>query len=150
MASRWLLKTEPHTYGFDRLLKEGKTNWDGVRNFQARNYLRQVSRGDLVIIYHSGDEKSAVGVAQVIREAYPDPDPEKAGDWVQIDLKPVEKFVRAVTLQEIKRTPALSGLPLIRQSQLSCMPVSVEAFEILARMGGIRSGTPGERPGGKP
>lgn len=135
MPSHWLLKTEPDTYSFDQLLKDRTTSWNGVRNFQARNYLRQAADGDLAVIYHSGDERSAVGVARVVRKAYPDPDPNKAGDWVQIDLEAVEKFVRPVALQEIKRTPALSKMLLIRQSRLSCMPLSPGEFSTLVRMG---------------
>src|SRR4051812_22721886 len=112
-TSFWLLKTEPSTYSFSQLLKEGKTSWNGVRNFQARNNLRLVKRGDIALIYHSGDDKSVVGVARVVREAYPDPDPRKKGDWVQVDLEAIEKLERPVPLTEIKRTQALKDLPLV-------------------------------------
>jgi predicted RNA-binding protein with PUA-like domain len=135
MSQHWLFKTEPETYSFAQLLKDGKTNWNGVRNFQARNFLMKAEKGDLALIYHSGDDKCVVGIAKVIKTAYPDPDPEKSGDWVQIDLAPVEKLNRSVTLKEIKATPALADILLIRQSRLSCMPVSQKHFETLVRMG---------------
>lgn len=133
----WLLKTEPATYSFDQLLADGETNWNGVRNFQARNYLRQASPGDPVIIYHSGDEKRGVGSARVVRGAYADPDPLKPGDWVQIDIRAIRKFARPVTLQEIRQSPKLSNLPLIRQPRLSCMPITEREFTLLIRMGGM-------------
>jgi predicted RNA-binding protein with PUA-like domain len=138
MATRsqyWLLKTEPETYSFAQLLKDKKTNWDHVRNFQARNFLRQVAKGDLALIYHSGDEKAVIGVAEVVREAYPDPDPETPGDWVQIDLKPVEPLAAPVSLKEIKSTASLSGMPLIKQSRLSCMPITHAHYETLLKLG---------------
>jgi predicted RNA-binding protein with PUA-like domain len=133
-SSYWLLKTEPETYSFSQLLKDEKTNWDHVRNYQARNFLRKAAKGDLALIYHSGDDKSVVGVAEVVREAYPDLDPEKAGDWVQIDLKPVESLARPIPLKEIKATASLATLPLIKHSRLSCMPVSKTHFEIILKL----------------
>jgi predicted RNA-binding protein with PUA-like domain len=134
-TSYWLLKTEPETYSFERLLKEKRTNWDQVRNYQARNHLRQIAPGDIALIYHSGDAKAVVGIAKVIREAYPDPDPENDGDWVQVDLAPVEALASPVTLSAIKGTPKLATLPLIRQSRLSVMPITREHYETIVRMG---------------
>lgn len=131
MSTHWLFKSEPETYSFAQLLRDRKTNWDGVRNFQARNNLRNAARGDLALIYHSGGDKAVVGIARVAREAYPDVDPGTPGEWVQIDLEPVQALARPVTLAEIKSTPALSTLPLIRQSQLSCMPITPAHFETL-------------------
>ena len=131
----WLFKSEPEVYSFARLLKDRRTNWDHVRNFQARNFLRTAARGDLALIYHSGDEKQVVGIAQVVREAYPDLDPEHKGEWVQIDLKPVQALARPVTLKTIKATPSLATIPLIKQSRLSCMPLSAKHFETLGEMG---------------
>jgi len=136
----WLFKSEPETYSFAQLLKDGKTNWDHVRNFQARNFLQKAVKGDLALIYHSGDEKAVVGIAQVVREAYPDLDPEKAGDWVQIDLKPVESLPTAVTLKEIKAMAALATLPLIKQSRLSCMPITASHYETLVKLGRRKAG----------
>jgi predicted RNA-binding protein with PUA-like domain len=135
MPQYWLFKTEPETYSFAQLLKDGKTNWNGVRNFQARNFLMKAEKGDQALIYHSGDDKCVVGIAKVIKSAYPDPDPEKSGDWVQIDLAPVEPFHRSIPLKEIKATPALADLLLIKQSRLSCMPVTAKQFETLVKLG---------------
>ena len=133
-ASFWLFKSEPETYSFDQLVEDKKTNWDHVRNYQARNFLRQVKKNDFAIIYHSGGDKSAVGIAQCVREAYPDIDPE-GGDWVQIDLKPIEKFETPVTLSTIKTTPSLKDISLIKQSRLSCMSISANHFQILKKLG---------------
>ena len=135
MKSYWLFKTEPGTYSFAQLLKEGKTNWNGVRNFQARNFLKEASQGDLALIYHSGDEKCVIGIARVAKGAYPDPDPKKPGDWFQIDLEPVEKLPRPVPLKEIKATASLKGLLLVKHTRLSCMPMTARDFETVVRMG---------------
>ena len=129
----WLLKTEPETYGFTQLLADKRTNWNGVRNFQARNNLRKIAKGDLALIYHSGDAKAVVGIAKVVREGYVDPDVE-GGDWTQVDIAPVAAFVREVSLKEIKSTKALETLPLIKQSRLSVMPLSGEHFTMLVEM----------------
>jgi predicted RNA-binding protein with PUA-like domain len=133
--SYWLLKTEPETYSFQQLVKDQSTSWNGVRNFQARNHLKTICSGDIALIYHSGDEKSVVGIAQVIREAYPDPDPKKPGDWVQIGLKPVQSLVQPVKLAEIKLKASLSDMPLIKQSRLSVMPISKLHYETILKMG---------------
>ncbi len=136
--SYWLLKTEPQSYPFHQLVQEKKTNWNGVRNFQARNFLKQMERGDLALIYHSGNEKAVMGTSQVIREAYPDLDPKKPGDWVQIDLKPIESFSTPVQLAVIKSNPHLNGLLLIKQSRLSVMPVDPTCFQILVDLGKVK------------
>ncbi len=135
MAKFWLFKTEPGTYSFDTLVKEKKTNWDHVRNFQARNVLRTCSKGEHALIYHSGDEKSVVGIAEITKEAYPDLDPKKAGDWVQIDLKFFMKIETPVSLAEMKKNVLLKNLQLIKQSRLSCMEVSAKEFETILKMG---------------
>jgi predicted RNA-binding protein with PUA-like domain len=137
MAQYWLLKTEPQTYSFSRLLKDRKTNWNGVRNFQARNFIREMQKGDLALIYHSGDDKCVVGISEVTREAYPDHDPEKPGDWVQVDLKPVKELGQTVSLKEIKSTPALADIPLIKQSRLSVMPISKKHYDTLVKLGTV-------------
>jgi predicted RNA-binding protein with PUA-like domain len=136
--SFWLMKTEPGTYSFSQLLKDGKTNWSGVRNFQARNNLREIKRGDIVLIYHSGDDKSVVGVAKVVREAYPDPDPKKKGDWVQVDLEPVEKLGNPVPLGEIKGTRELKDMMLVRHSRLSVMPITGDHYKRILKLGGSK------------
>lgn len=133
----WLFKTEPETYSFEQLLRDKKTNWDHVRNYQARNFLRQVARGDRAMIYHSGDVKAVVGVAECVREAYPDVDPD-GGDWVQIDLKPVKAASKPVTLAQIKASAALKDIPLIRQSRLSCMPITADHFQTLLKLAETR------------
>lgn len=130
----WLLKTEPSTYSFSQLLKDGKTNWNGVRNYQARNFLRQAKKGDLALIYHSGDDKAVVGIARIAKPAYQDPDP-KGGDWVQIDLEPLAKLPKSVALKELKSQESLKGLLLIRHSRLSVMPLSQEHFEVIQKLG---------------
>ncbi len=132
----WLLKSEPETYSYAQLLKDKRTNWNGVRNFQARNYLREIARGDLCLIYHSGDDKSVVGVARAIGKPYEDLDPKKPGEWVQVDLEPVKAFAEPVTLKSIKATKNLASLLLIKQSRLSVMPVSRDHYETLVKMGG--------------
>jgi predicted RNA-binding protein with PUA-like domain len=130
----WLFKTEPETYSFEQLRQDRRTNWNDVRNYQARNFLRQVARGDRALIYHSGDAKAVVGLAECVREAYPDIDPE-GGDWVQIDLKAVRPLAKPVTLARLKAAPALKELLLIRQSRLSCMPVTKAQFDAILKMG---------------
>ncbi len=133
----WLLKTEPETYSFEQLLKDKKTNWDGVRNFQARNHLKTMATGDIALIYHSGGEKAVMGEAQVVREAYPDPD-EDRDDWVQVDLKPLRPFTKKVPLSVIKSTDALKDLPLIKQSRLSVMPITPRHYQTLLKLGEAR------------
>ena len=131
MAQYWLFKTEPGTYSFETLLKDKKINWNGVRNFQARNFLKQTKAGDMAIIYHSGEERAAVGLVKIVRAAYPDPDPKKPGDWVQIDLAVDKKFHNPVTLASMKANKALAGLLLIKQSRLSCMPVEKKHYDLI-------------------
>lgn len=135
-SKHWLLKTEPGTYSYAQLEKDGKTNWNGVRNFQARNNLRQIKKGDLALIYHSGDDKAVVGIAKVVREGYPDIDKQNEGDWVQIDLAPVEALDRPVTLAEIKKTAELKDMLLVRQSRLSVMPITDSHYKRIMKMGG--------------
>src|SRR5687768_5822751 len=133
----WMVKQEPETYSWDDFVGDGKTNWSGVRNYQARNNLREMQMGDRVLFYHSGKDKSVVGIAEVVKGAYPDPtadDPQ----WVAIDLKPVKPFAKPVPLAAIRYDKRLSGLPLIRQSQLSVMPLTKDEFDVLVGMGGAK------------
>ena len=129
----WLLKTEPETYSFERLLKEGKTNWNGVRNYQARNNLRKMKKNDLALIYHSGDDKAVVGIAKVIKEAYPDIDADGV-EWTQVDVAPIKAIANPVTLKQIKETPSLKEMPLIKQSRLSVMPINENHYEELIKL----------------
>jgi predicted RNA-binding protein with PUA-like domain len=149
----WLLKTEPETFSFDDLLRAPRrtSGWDGVRNYQARNFLRDgMKKGDQVLIYHSNAEPPAVvGVAEVVREGYPDPtqfdprddhyDPASKREdprWYQVDVKAVRKFGRPVSLPEIRETKALSRLPLVQRGQrLSVQPVGPAEFALIVRMG---------------
>ena len=130
----WLLKTEPETYNFDRLLKDKRTNWDHVRNYQARNNLRKMAKGDIALIYHSGDDKAVVGIAKVVREAYADLDPE-GGDWSQVDIESISKLARPVSLAQLKTTKTLADLPLIKQSRLSVMPISEAHYHTIVKLG---------------
>jgi predicted RNA-binding protein with PUA-like domain len=130
----WLVKQEPETYSWDDFVRDGRTDWTGVRNFQARNNLRQMKAGDQVLFYHSGTGKCVVGIAEVAKAAYPDP---TAGDpqWVAVDLKPVKPLNEPVALASIRYHAKLANLPLIRQSQLSVMPLTKEEFETILAMG---------------
>ncbi len=127
----YLLKSEPDVYSIDQLKKDKKTNWDLVRNFQARNVLRSCKKGDLALIYHSNLERAVVGVAEVTKEAFPDPDPEMKGDFVQIEVKFKQKLSSPVELSTLKSHPKLKNLPLIKQSRLSCMQISKAEFETI-------------------
>jgi predicted RNA-binding protein with PUA-like domain len=131
---RWLVKTEPSTYSWEDLVREGRTRWDGVRNFAARNHLAGMRAGDLVLVYHSGDERAVSGVARVAREAYPDPTA-REGSWLAVDLEPLRALARPVALAEIKADASLGGIPLVRQSRLSVMPLPVPAFERILALG---------------
>jgi predicted RNA-binding protein with PUA-like domain len=128
----WLVKQEPESYSFDDLIKEGKTDWTGVRNYQARNNLKAMKKGDKVLFYHSVSEKSVVGLAEVSREEFPDPTDEK---WVAVEIKPLEKFAKPVTLEQIKAEKSLENIALIRQSRLSVMPLTKEEFETILKIG---------------
>jgi predicted RNA-binding protein with PUA-like domain len=130
----WMVKQEPETYSWDDFVKDGKTDWSGVRNYQARNNLREMKNGERVLFYHSGKDKAVVGLAEVVKSAYPDP---TANDeqWVAVDLKPLRALKNAVPLAAIRYDTRLADLPLIRQSQLSVMPLSEEEFEIIVATG---------------
>jgi predicted RNA-binding protein with PUA-like domain len=134
MPAHWLVKQEPTKYPFSQLLKDKKTHWDGVRNFQARNNLRAMKKGDLVLYYHSVEEKAVVGLAEVTREAYPDPTAED-GDWSVVDLKPVRALTRPVGLAEIKTHPKLKNIALVKQSRLSVLPVTPTEFDLILQLG---------------
>lgn len=130
----WLVKEEPEKYNFAKLLKDGETAWDGVRNYQARNNLREMAVGDELIYYHTGKERSAVGTAVVKREAYPDPTA-KEGDWSCVDVTPGESFARPVTLKEIKADPKLADCALVKQGRLSVVPLTAAEFKRIRSLG---------------
>jgi predicted RNA-binding protein with PUA-like domain len=121
----WILKTEPETYSWDDLVREGRTAWTGVRNFAAAKNLRAMKTGDEALIYHSGAQKAVVGLAKVVRAAYPDPTA-KEGDWVAVDIAPVKPARHPVTLAEMKKDKALAGMVMVRQGRLSVSPVTAE------------------------
>jgi predicted RNA-binding protein with PUA-like domain len=131
----WLVKTEPESYSWSDLLKDGRTAWTGVRNFQARNNLRAMKKNDPVFFYHSVSEKQIVGLASVAREAYPDPTA-KEGDWSSVDLVPAKTLAKAVTLDAIKNESALKDMLLLRNSRLSVIPLTKAQFDRLMAMAG--------------
>jgi predicted RNA-binding protein with PUA-like domain len=124
----WLVKSEPESYSWEKFAKEKRTAWTGVRNFQARNNLRAMKRGDLVFFYHSVTDKEIVGIARVEKEAYTD-STAKEGDWSCVDLVPVKPLAKPVTLQQIKSDSALAEMALLKQSRISVTPVSRPQFE---------------------
>ncbi len=129
----WLVKQEPEDYSWDDLVRDGSTQWSGVRNFQARNNLRQMKVGDAVFFYHSGKEKCVVGIASVSKAAYPDPTAQEDG-WIAVDIKPQQRLPNPVSLADIKANAKLSDLLLVRQSRLSVMPVGESEFDEIVRM----------------
>src|SRR5881394_1100425 len=124
----WLVKQEPEDYSWDDFVDDGRTAWTGVRNFQARNNLRAMRKGDQVLFYHSGAQKAVVGLACVVRTGYPDPTAEE-GDWVAVDLAPVRLFQKPVTLGELKAHPDLRQILLVRNSRISVSPLDGAAFD---------------------
>ena len=133
MQNFWLVKQEPDSYSWQDFVNEKKTSWTGVRNYTARNNLRTMSKGDEVLFYHSGEEKAVVGIAKVLRAAYPDPTATD-GDWSAVDLAPVRALRRPVSLREIKSNPRLKNIQLVRQSRLSVMPLGAKEFQIIVGM----------------
>ena len=129
----WLVKSEPEAYSWDDLVSLGRDHWDGVRNYQARNNLKLMKEGDEVLFYHSVNEKSVVGIAKVVKEFYQDPTTDD-DRWVVVDLVPVRKLEKAVTLAEIKSNPDLEGFALIKNSRLSVMPVDTKHYETILNM----------------
>ena len=130
----WLVKQEPEKYPWTQFVKDKGTYWDGVRNYQARNNLRAMKKGDLVMYYHSVSEKAVVGMAMVTREAYPDPTA-KEGDWSVVDLKPVKAMAEPVTLERVKADAKLTEIALIKQSRLSVMPLRAREFRRVLQLG---------------
>lgn len=128
----WLVKSEPDVFGWEDLVRDGTCTWDGVRNYMARNNLRDMRLGDIVLFYHSVIGKEVVGLARVSRESFADPTDEK---WLAVEMVPLAAFKRPVTLTEIKAQEKLKNLMLVRQGRLSVMPVTVEEFELILQMG---------------
>jgi predicted RNA-binding protein with PUA-like domain len=129
----WLVKSEPHTYSWQNMTSDGEIHWDGVRNFQARNNLMKMKVGDRVLFYHSGESREVVGVVTVSKEHYPDPS-DDSGKFVMVNVKFESELQNPVTLRSIKSNPALVHMPLIKQSRLSVMPLSIDDFNEIIKM----------------
>ena len=132
--NHWLVKSEPVKYSFETFLTDKKTVWDGVRNYQARNNLQAMKTGDLVLFYHSNEGMCVVGIASVVKEAYPDPTTDDAR-WVVVELAPVEALRKPVTLEQIKADALLVNIALIKQSRLSVMPLKAVEFDRILELG---------------
>ena len=129
----WLMKTEPETFSWEDMVRDKKATWDGVRNYTARNNMRDMKKGDQVFIYHSGGHKEVVGIAEVTKEFYPDPTTDDPA-WVVVDLKPKNALKNPVSLAKIKADTRLKDIALVRLSRLSVSPLSAEAFNIILEL----------------
>ena len=130
----WLIKSEPFKYAWDELVKDGKTYWDGVRNYEARNNLAAMKKGDLALYYHSNEGKEVVGIAEIVGESYPDPTADDPR-WVVVDVAPVVPFTVPVTLATIKADPNLAEIQLVKRGRLSVVPVTPQEFRYVAKLG---------------
>lgn len=135
----WLMKSEPETWSWEQQKKDGKkgAEWDGVRNFQARNNMRKMQKGDLAFFYHSGDDKACVGIVKVVREAHPD-STDGTGQWECVDVAAVRDLPKPVTLADIKATPQLEDMVLVRNSRLSVQPVTAAEWRKVCALGGLK------------
>jgi len=135
----WLVKSEPFKYSWDQFVADKQTFWDGVRNYAARNFLRAMQLGDRVLFYHSNEGLEIVGIAKVVRTAYPDPtaDPSEADTWSVVDLAPVEALQQPVSLATIKADPRLANMQIIKLSRLSVSAVSDEEWDVVMELGGM-------------
>jgi len=135
----WLLKTEPEEFSWNDQVKRGAKGeiWSGVRNFAARKNLQSMKKGDRAFFYHTGDEKQVVGIAEIIREHYPDPTAGKGEPWVVVDVKAVEPLPKPVTLAAVKAAPKLKDTALVKYARLSVQPVTAEEWKIVCKMGGL-------------
>jgi predicted RNA-binding protein with PUA-like domain len=134
----WLVKSEPEVYGWDQLIKDKQTRWDGIRNYAARNHLKAMKKGDELFFYHSNKGTEIVGIAVVVKEAYPDPTSDDAA-WFAIDIKPLKKMAKPVTLDQIKKEKKLAAMALVRIGRLSVQPVTGEEWQIIMKMGGMET-----------
>lgn len=132
--SYWLIKSEPFVYSWEKFVQEGRSTWDGVRNYAARNNLRAMKTGDYALFYHSNEGKEVVGIAEVAKEHYPDPTA-KEGDWSVVDFVPVKPLTLSVTLKQVKGEPSLTEMALVKSSRLSVQPVLVEEFKKILSLG---------------
>ena len=129
----WLLKSEPDAWSWDNQIKEGASMWDGVRNYQARNNLKEMKKNDLCFFYHSVTERSIVGIVKVVKEYYPDPT-DKTGRFVVVDVKAIKKLKNPVSLDQIKENSKLQDIALVKQSRLSVMPLKKTEWDIIVKM----------------
>lgn len=132
----WLVKSEPFKYSWDKMQKDKRTHWDGVRNYQASNNLKAMKKGDQAFFYHSNEGKEIVGIVEVVKEYYPDPS-DKTGRFGMVDFKPVKALKTPVTLADIKEDKKLQSMALVRQSRLSVCPVTAEEWKIICKKGGL-------------
>lgn len=132
--NHWLAKSEPEVYSWEQFLKDKRTFWDGVRNYQARNNLKAMEKGDLVVFYHSSDVKACVGIAEVVKTAYQDPTTDDPA-WVVVDLKPVRTLPTPVTLATIKATKGFENIALVKQGRLSVLPLTAKEFATIEALG---------------
>ncbi len=133
--NHWLVKQEPEAYSWDDFVRDGGTDWDGVRNYQARNNLRAMKRGDRALFYHSVGPRDVVGIARVVKTAFPDPTATE-GDWSAVHLKPVKALKHPVNLDQIKKEKDLADIVLLKNSRLSVQPLPETAFKKIVQMGG--------------
>jgi predicted RNA-binding protein with PUA-like domain len=135
--SYWLVKSEPFKYSWDELVRDGRTYWDGVRNYEARNNLAAMKKGDLALYYHSNEGKEVVGIVEIVRESYPDPtsDDER---WVVVDVEPRAPFTQPVSLATIKADAELEEIALVKRSRLSVVPLTAKEFRRVAKLGRTR------------
>lgn len=133
----WLVKSEPFKYSWDQLVKEGKTMWDGVRNYAARNNLRAMKKGDEVLFYHSNEGLAIVGIAEVVKEAYQDPTTDDT-NWVVVELKPKKAVPKPVTLEQLKADPSFADMDLVRLGRLSVGAVKPAEYKKIMKMGGVK------------
>ena len=130
----WMVKQEPGSYSFDDFVKDKKTDWTGVRNYQARNFLRDMKKGDEVLFYHSGDEKAVVGFATVSKSAFPDPTADDDA-WIAVELKAGKRLKNPVTLAQVKADPKLADILLVRNGRISVMSLAKDEYDQIVRMG---------------
>lgn len=131
--AHWLIKSEPSKYSWDQFVKDGQTFWDGIRNYAARNFLREMKKGDEVFFYHSNEGLEIVGIAKVVKEAYQDPTTDEEA-WLAVDFKPVKKLKNPVSMEQIKKDKRLKDMALIRLSRLSVQPVKDEEWKAVLEM----------------
>lgn len=131
--SCWLVKSEPSAYSWDDLVRDGRTHWDGVRNYQARNNLKSMKKGDLLLYYHSNEGLAIVGIAKVVKEAYQDPTTDD-DRWVAVDIQPVKPLKNPVTLADIKKKKGLESIALVKQGRLSVVPITKDEYDAILKM----------------